>query len=247
MALNQPAALFISDLHLQPEMPRTAAAFFDFLERHARSCPQLYLLGDIFEFWTGDDDLSPFNLQVIAALRTVAEGGTQIRWIAGNRDFLVGEAFAQAIGLSLLPDPFVLDKIVLTHGDALCTDDTAYMQFRAQVRNPLVQRQFLAQPLEQRKAFIAAGRKDSREAMRHKAESIMDVNEDAVRAMFAETNTKTMIHGHTHRPALHERDGYRRYVLPDWDCDVDVPRGGWMALHADGEIARVNLDGETIK
>jgi UDP-2,3-diacylglucosamine hydrolase len=245
--LNHPAALFISDLHLQPEMPRTAAAFFDFLERHARSCPQLFLLGDIFEFWAGDDDLSPFNLQVIAALRAVADGGTQIRWIAGNRDFLVGESFAEAAGLRLLPDPFVLDNVVLTHGDALCTDDTAYMQFRAQVRNPMVQRQFLSQPLEQRKAFISQGRKDSRDAMRHKAESIMDVNADAVHALFAETATRNMIHGHTHRPALHEEDGYRRYVLPDWDCDVDVPRGGWIALYADGRIERIGLDGQRIR
>lgn len=244
--MDRPAALFISDLHLQPEMPRTAAAFFDFLERHARACPQLYLLGDIFEFWAGDDDLSPFNLQVIAALRAIADGGTQVFWIAGNRDFLVGEAFATAAGLTLLPDPFVLHGVTLTHGDALCTDDTAYMQFRAQVRNPVVQRQFLSQPLEQRKAFIAAGRKDSREAMRHKAESIMDVNQDAVRALFAETHTQTMIHGHTHRPALHEFDGYRRFVLPDWDCDVDVARGGWIALHDDGTIARIGLDGKQI-
>lgn len=243
-ASTRPAALFISDLHLQAEMPRTAAAFFDFLERHARACPQLFLLGDIFEFWAGDDDLSPFNLQVIAALRAIADGGTRVFWIAGNRDFLVGEAFAEAAGLKILPDPYVLGDIVLTHGDALCTDDTAYMQFRAQVRNPQVQRQFLAQPLEQRKAFIAAGRKDSREAMRHKPESIMDVNQDAVRALFEQAGMKTMIHGHTHRPALHELDGYRRYVLPDWDCDIETPRGGWIALYDDGALVRVGLDGK---
>ena len=245
-ASGKPIALFISDLHLQAEMPRTAAAFFDFLERHARACPQLFLLGDIFEFWAGDDDMSPFNQQVIAALRAVADGGTRVHWIAGNRDFLVGDVFAEAAGLDLLPDPYLLGNIVLTHGDALCTDDTAYMQFRAQVRNPQVQRQFLAQPLEQRKAFIAAGRKDSREAMRHKPESIMDVNADAVNALFSESGVKTMIHGHTHRPALHEYDDYRRFVLPDWDCDCESPRGGWIALYEDGTLARIRLDGSRI-
>jgi UDP-2,3-diacylglucosamine hydrolase len=243
---GQPAALFVSDLHLQAEMPRTAEAFFDFLKRHAGPCPRLYLLGDIFEFWAGDDDLDPFNLEVIAALRAVADGGTKIYWIAGNRDFLAGASFAEAAGLTMLSDPYVQDGIVLTHGDAMCTDDKAYMQFRAQVRNPLVQQQFLAQSLAQRKAFIAVGRKDSREAQSRKPEAIMDVNGDAVRSVFAESNTKTMIHGHTHRPALHEQDGYRRYVLPDWDCDGEVPRGGWIALHDDGEIVRVGLDGKPI-
>ncbi len=243
---EQPIALFISDLHLQAEMPRTAAAFFDFLDHHAKDCPRLYLLGDIFEFWAGDDDLSPFNLQVIAALRAVADGGTTIYWISGNRDFLAGDTFAKAAGLTLLSDPHVEFDIVLTHGDAMCTDDKAYMQFRAQVRNPQVQQQFLAQPLEQRKAFIAAGRKNSREAMRYKPEAIMDVNGDAVRALFADSATQVMIHGHTHRPALHETDGYRRYVLPDWDCDDDSPRGGWIALYADGAIARVGLDGKRV-
>ena len=245
-----PQALFISDLHLQAEMPRTAAAFFDFLERHAKQCPRLYLLGDIFEFWAGDDDLSPFNLQVIAALRAVADGGTKIYWIAGNRDFLAGESFAQAAGLTLLPDPFVEGGLVLTHGDAMCTDDTAYMQFRAQVRNPLVQQQFLSQPLAQRKAFIAAGRKDSREAQSRKPEAIMDVNRDAVRQLFADSGMQMMIHGHTHRPALHKEDGNLRYVLPDWDCDTDEntdeSRGGWLAMYPKGTLVRFGLDGKPL-
>ena len=231
-------------------MPRTAAAFFDFLDRHARHCPRLFLLGDIFEYWAGDDDLGPFNLQVIEAVRRVADGGTQVHWIAGNRDFLAGEAFAKAAGLDLLPDPYLLrgagPDIVLTHGDALCTDDTGYMQFRAMVRQPQWQREFLSQPLEKRKAIIAGVRQGSKDAQRGKADYIMDVNGDAVRALFAATGTRTMIHGHTHRPALHESEGYRRYVLPDWDCDGDSPRGGWIALYADGTIVRVGLDGQSI-
>ncbi len=228
----------------------TAAAFFDFLDRHARHCPQLFLLGDIFEYWAGDDDLGPFNLQVIEAVRRVADGGTTVHWIAGNRDFLAGESFARAAGLEMLPDPFVLrgagPDIVLTHGDALCTDDTGYMQFRAMVRQPQWQREFLAQPLEKRKAIIAGVRQGSKDAQRGKADYIMDVNDAAVRALFAATDTHTMIHGHTHRPALHESEGCRRYVLPDWDCDGASPRGGWIALHADGTIVRVGLDGQCI-
>ncbi|HSY26665.1 MAG TPA: UDP-2,3-diacylglucosamine diphosphatase, partial [Burkholderiaceae bacterium] len=153
----QPAtvALFISDLHLQASMPHTAEAFFSFLRDHARHTKQLYLLGDIFEYWAGDDDLTPFNQQVIDALRNVSDSGVGLFWISGNRDFLVGSKFAEACGLQILLDPFVASiagqKIILTHGDALCTDDLAYMAFRAQVRQPEWQSEFLARPLVQRK------------------------------------------------------------------------------------------------
>jgi len=247
-------ALFISDLHLQAEMPRTAAAFFSFLEQHASRAPRLYLLGDIFEYWAGDDDLSPFNVRVIDALHALAQHGTEIFWIAGNRDFLAGSTFASMAGLTILPDPVVLQRpggnLVLTHGDALCTDDTAYMQFRAQVRQKSWQDNFLAQPLDQRKAIIAGLRQGSREAQRGKAEYIMDVNQDAVSALFAATATSTMIHGHTHRPARHQFDDQGeqrlRYVLPDWDCDCAAPRGGWIALDENGALSRINVDGNRL-
>ena len=248
----QPAtvALFISDLHLQASMPHTAKAFFSFLRDHARGTRQLYLLGDIFEYWAGDDDLDPFNRQVIDALRAVSDGGVEVFWISGNRDFLVGAKFAEAGGIALLPDPFVADiagqKIVLTHGDALCTDDAGYMAFRTQVRAPQWQQEFLARPLEQRKAIIAGLRQGSREAQRDKADYIMDVNAAAVAALFDASDTSIMIHGHTHRPACHriESNGAHRlrYVLPDWDCDAQEQRGGWIAVTPDGKIERVGLD-----
>lgn len=248
-------ALFISDLHLQAEMPATAQAFFDFLHDHARHAQQLYLLGDIFEYWAGDDDLTPFNQQVITALRAISDTGVKTFWIAGNRDFLVSTAFAEACNITLLPDPFLITiagkEIVLTHGDALCTDDTAYMAFRAQVRQGEWQREFLAHPLEQRKAIIAGLRQGSRDAQKQKADYIMDANAQAINALFGTSGTTTMIHGHTHRPALHTtvHDGknHLRYVLPDWDCDTTNKRGGWIAIDMHGSITRHDIDGKVIQ
>lgn len=249
----QPAtvALFISDLHLQASMPRTAEAFFGFLRLQARQTRQLYLLGDIFEYWAGDDDLTPFNRQVIDAIRAVSDSGVEISWISGNRDFLVGSTFADACGMTILSDPFVASiagqQIVLTHGDALCTGDVGYMTFRAQVREPEWQREFLARPLEQRKAIIAGLRQGSRDAQREKADYIMDVNAAAVASLFEATGTAIMIHGHTHRPARHVYAGDSeervRYVLPDWDCDTQNRRGGWIAIAPDGKIVRIGVDG----
>ncbi|MEO5935088.1 MAG: UDP-2,3-diacylglucosamine diphosphatase, partial [Duganella sp.] len=158
--VNDVLALFISDLHLQPAHPATSEAFFDFLERHARRAQQLYLLGDLFEFWAGDDDIGDaFNQQIVAALRSVSDAGTRVYWSGGNRDFLVGAGFAEAAGLTLLPETYVTEiggqRLVLLHGDAQCTEDVKYMEFRAMVRQPAYQQQFLAMPLAQRKAIIA--------------------------------------------------------------------------------------------
>jgi UDP-2,3-diacylglucosamine hydrolase len=244
-------ALFISDLHLQASHPRTAEAFFRFLAERAARAERLYLLGDIFEYWAGDDDLDdPFNRSVAAALRRVSEGGTAVYWLGGNRDFLVGTGFADAAGLTLLPEPHVATiggrQVVLVHGDAQCTDDVKYMAFRAQVRDPAWQRQFLAMPLAQRKAIIAGLREGSRAAHGEKSYEIMDVTPAAVAALHADTGTDIIIHGHTHRPALHEADGKRRYVLPDWELDADPVRGGWIAIDEDGRILRCDLDGRTI-
>ena len=241
-------ALFISDLHLQASHPRTAEAFFRFLAERAARAERLYLLGDIFEYWAGDDDLDdPFNRSVAAALRRVSEGGTAVYWLGGNRDFLVGTGFADAAGLTVLPEPHVATiggrQVVLVHGDAQCTDDVKYMAFRAQVRDPAWQRQFLAMPLAQRKAIIAGLREGSRAAHGEKSYEIMDVTPAAVAALHADTGTDVIIHGHTHRPALHEADGKRRYVLPDWELDADPVRGGWIAIDEHGRILRVDLDG----
>ena len=250
----QPAtvALFVSDLHLTAAMPKTAQAFFDFLSREGSRTQQLYLLGDIFEYWAGDDDIGePFNRRVIAALRTASDAGVQIFWIAGNRDFLVGAAFAQAAGLTLLTEPHVATiaglPVVLVHGDAMCTDDHAYMAFREQVRNPEWQRLFLERPLAERKAIIAGMREGSREAQRDKPMEIMDVNADEVAKLFAASGVPTMIHGHTHRPASHRSIDGTRHVLSDWDCDqADMgpgrsARGGWLAMTADGQLHRHTL------
>jgi UDP-2,3-diacylglucosamine hydrolase len=244
-------ALFISDLHLQVSHPRTAEAFFRFLAERAAHAERLYLLGDIFEYWAGDDDLDdPFNRSVATALRCLSDGGTAVYWLGGNRDFLVGTGFADAAGLTLLPEPHVATiagrQVVLVHGDAQCTDDVKYMAFRAQVRDPVWQRQFLAMPLAQRKAIIAGLREGSRAAHGEKSYEIMDVTPAAVAALHADSGTDVIIHGHTHRPALHETDGKSRYVLPDWELDVDPVRGGWIAIDDAGRIVRFDLDGQAI-
>jgi UDP-2,3-diacylglucosamine hydrolase len=244
-------ALFISDLHLQASHPRTAEAFFRFLAERAAQAERLYLLGDIFEYWAGDDDLDdPFNASVVDALRRVSDGGTAVYWLGGNRDFLVGAGFADAAGLTLLPEPHVATigacKVVVVHGDAQCTDDVKYMAFRAQVRDPAWQRQFLAMPLAQRKAIIAGLREGSRAAHGEKSYEIMDVTPAAVAALHADSGTDVIIHGHTHRPALHEADGKRRYVLPDWELDAEPVRGGWIAIDEDGRILRHDLDGRVL-
>lgn len=244
-------ALFVSDLHLQPSHPRTSLAFLDFLERRAMAAQELYLLGDLFEYWAGDDDLSaPFHQTICTALRRVADAGVAVYWIAGNRDFLVGPAFARACGATLLDEPHVASiggqRIVLLHGDAECTDDLKYMEFRAMVRQPAWQAQFLAMPLAQRQAIIAGLRQNSRAEQGGKSYEVMDVTPQAIAEVFARTATQVMIHGHTHRPALHVVGATRRYVLPDWECDTDAPRGGWIGVDADGRVQRYALDGSAL-
>jgi UDP-2,3-diacylglucosamine hydrolase len=243
--------LFISDLHLQPARPVLTEAFLRFLDERALGASQLYLLGDIFEYWAGDDDLSaPFHQQVVGALRRVSDAGVEVFWIAGNRDFLAGSAFAAAAGLTLLPETWVIEaagqRIALLHGDAQCSDDVKYMAFRAQVRQPAWQQQFLAMPLAQRKAIIADLREKSREGHAEKSYEIMDVTPQAIADVFTQTGTTVMIHGHTHRPALHTVDGTRRYVLPDWEPESTPPRGGWISIDEQGVIARHALDGSVI-
>lgn len=251
-AQSNPVAFFVSDVHLQSSLPRTTQAFLAFLRERATSAQQLYLLGDMFEYWAGDDDLdSPYNRKIADAIREVSDSGVSVFWIGGNRDFLLGKAFADNTGVTLLPDPFVASiaghRIVLTHGDEQCTEDHGYMAFRAQVRQAEWQRQFLAIPLAQRKAIIEGMRSGSREAQRDKSYEIMDVNAEAIASLYAATDTSIMIHGHTHRPATHDyQDGGTkrvRHVLPDWDCDTASPRGGWLALYEDGSFSRFGFDG----
>jgi UDP-2,3-diacylglucosamine hydrolase len=248
----RPLALLVSDLHLQESHPRTADAFLRFLAGHAAHAGRLYLLGDIFEYWAGDDDLpDPFHNRIVGALRALADDGVALYWIAGNRDFLAGGAFAEAAGLTLLDEPHVIDvaghAIVLVHGDAQCTDDERYMAFRAQVRDPAWQRQFLAMPLAQRKTIIAGLREGSRAAQRDAHYQLTDVAPAAIAALHDASGADTIIHGHTHRPALHvDAAGRRRFVLPDWELDEAPIRGGWIAIGADGGITRHGLDGQAL-
>lgn len=219
-----PESLFISDLHLDPERPEVTRLFHAFLERRAPQAEGLYVLGDLFEVWLGDDDESPFPNEICAALRALAARGTSVHLLGGNRDFLLGPAFAHRCEATLLPEPMVLDlhgtRTVILHGDSLCTDDVEYQQFRAQVRNPVWQRGFLGLPLAERWRMAQEVRAVSRENARNKPMEIMDVNRDAVRALFEARGVTRMIHGHTHRPARHEHDTAagraERWVLGDW-------------------------------
>ncbi|MES2833061.1 MAG: UDP-2,3-diacylglucosamine diphosphatase [Pseudomonadota bacterium] len=244
------AALLISDVHLKQESPQTAAAFFQFLENVGTQTQQLYLLGDLFEYWAGDDDRdAPFNARVVSALRKLSDVGVKVFWMAGNRDFLVGPAFMLATGATYLRDPSVVSiagrSIVLTHGDAQCTDDVDYQLFRSQVRAARWQQDFLARPLPERLVVINQMREQSRVAQSVKTQQIMDVNTQAVDALFTATDTSLMIHGHTHRPGVHESvlndERVVRHVLPDWDFENGATRGGGIAIDANGIVAAVNV------
>jgi UDP-2,3-diacylglucosamine hydrolase len=241
--MTMPLAIFVSDVHLREASAATADAFLDFLHDTVSGVPALYLLGDLFEYWAGDDDIgNAFHWRIASSLKALADSGTALYWIAGNRDFLVGEGFARTAALTLLPDPHMIDlaglSILLTHGDASCTDDLSYMEFRKQVRSPEWQRQFLAMPLEKRKQIIEGLREGSRNAQREKSYDIMDVNAGAIEELFNVNGTEIMIHGHTHRPAIHNHNGKLRYVLPDWDCESETRRGGWLELHTDGRLVQ---------
>jgi len=218
-------SLFISDLHLCASRPNITTAFIEFLQHTASKAKALYILGDLFEYWAGDDDISDeFNMRIINAFKALAESGTQIYFMHGNRDFLIAEDFCRAAGVTLLADPSIIDlqgqKVLLSHGDDLCTDDAAYQQFRAQVRDKQWQADFLSQPLQVRKKQIEAIRMRSEQEKSQKSLAIMDVNDDAVNALIRKYHPDLLIHGHTHRPNRHSinLDGklITRWVLGDW-------------------------------
>ena len=218
--------LFISDLHLSADHPHTMAVFQRFITTVAPQAEALYILGDLFEYWAGDDDLDdPFHASVIGALHGLAAQGIRVFLMHGNRDLLMGDALAQACHAKLLPDPTLLDlygtPTLISHGDTLCTDDVEYQRFRAQVHDAAFQTNFLAQPLAERKAYIEMLRRQSTSAKQSKDSAIMDVNDDAVAALLRKYRYPRLIHGHTHRPNRHEHriDGHicERWVLSDWD------------------------------
>ena len=233
--------LFISDLHLDPRRPAITELFLAFLRDEARHADALYILGDLFEAWIGDDTPSPAADAVAVALRELTDAGVPVFFIRGNRDFLLGQDYAQRAGMRILPDPCVITlygkPVLLQHGDLLCTDDTAYQAFRAQTRDPAFIAQFLSQPLEARIAFAQKARAASqarqsemKEDDRAQFETVTDVAPDEVLATFRRYGVDTMIHGHTHRPAIHDEGaGNTRIVLGDW--------------YEQGSVLRVSADG----
>lgn len=233
--------LFIADLHLCQEEPAITAGFLHFLQREAPHCDALYILGDLFEAWIGDDDPNPLHQQVASALRALP---VPVYFIHGNRDFLVGRRFARASGMTLLPEEHMLTlyghRLLIMHGDTLCTDDAGYLRFRAKVHNPWIQRLFLALPLWVRKRIAARMRADSKQANQHKSQSIMDVNQDAVVATMQRHQVPLLIHGHTHRPAIHtltlQSETAQRAVLGAWHS-----RGSMIQLDAAG-IQLIDFD-----
>ncbi len=220
--------LFISDLHLEESRPDITEAFLGFLDGTASGVDQLYILGDFFEAWIGDDERTPLQEQIAAALRKLRDSGTDIFLMHGNRDFLIGEDFCKRAGATLLDDPTVIDlhgtPTLLMHGDSLCTADVEYQKFRANMRNPQWQQMILQRPLEDRQQMARQLREISMAKNQGKEEFIMDVTpEEVVKDMEAH-GVQRMIHGHTHRPAVHELIAYglpaKRIVLGDWDKNV---------------------------
>lgn len=224
-------SLLISDLHLSADHPSSMAAFQRFCSTLAPGADALYILGDLFEYWAGDDDLlDPFCANVIKSLRSLSDAGVMVYLMHGNRDLLMGDALAKAAGATLLDDPTLINlhgvPTLLSHGDTLCTDDVDYQRFRAMVHSPAFQKDFLGRPLAARKAYIDDLRRQSTDAKRSKDSSIMDVNNAAVAAMLREFRYPRLVHGHTHRPSLHEHivDGHRceRWVLSDWEKNAQA-------------------------
>jgi UDP-2,3-diacylglucosamine hydrolase len=229
---------FVSDLHLDAGSPEIARQFHAFLGDEARSAEALYILGDLFEAWLGDDDPDPAPRATVRALHALTASGVPVFVMHGNRDFLIGERFCRETGATLLPDGTVIElygeRAVLMHGDALCTDDASYQRLRRIVRNPLVRGLFRLMTLNQRRALAARLRAGSRAHVGMTAPEIMDVNAETVAQAFREAGVRTMIHGHTHRPAVHplEIDGApaKRIVLGDWYTQgsvLEVSAGGF--------------------
>ena len=230
--------LFISDLHLSPERPAPVELFQRFAKEVVPGCAALYILGDFFEAWVGDDDLdSDFNARMVARLRELNSQGVPVFFMPGNRDFIVGDAFAKAAGLDLLPDPTRIDlysvPTLLAHGDAFCIDDPAYQALRRQVRDPGWQAMMLEKPLAERHALARMLRERSEQAKAGKKPDIMDVNQDEVARTVQTWGVARLIHGHTHRPARHMLDvagqAVERWVLPDW-----YETGGYLRCDEEG-------------
>lgn len=232
-----------ADIHLGPDGPKTASGFYQFLNEAATHCDALILCGDIFNAWIGDDQVLSPEPWLATALKHLQQFGQQkaLYLMRGNRDFLLGKQLAEAVHGTLLPDHVLITtdyfRFVLTHGDELCIDDHAYQRFRRIVRNRGVQAVFHALPLRWRRDIANHFRERSKAAGRHKSYRITDVNIEACKQLMARYQVESLIHGHTHRPALHpmppQPETHRRIVLPDWELDhAQPPRSGWLSLHA---------------
>jgi UDP-2,3-diacylglucosamine hydrolase len=230
------ATLFIADLHLQTEEPAITAGFLRFLHGEARSADALYILGDLFEAWIGDDDPNPLHREIACAIKSLADSGVPCYFIHGNRDFLIGKRFATESGMQLLPEEKVLDlydrRVLIMHGDTLCTDDPGYLAFRAKVHTPWIQKLFLALPLFIRRRIAQKMRDDSKAANSSKSMEIMDVNAQAVVEVMEKHHVQWLIHGHTHRPDIHTLDA-------NGETAHRVVLGAW---HTQGSMVKVSVD-----
>jgi UDP-2,3-diacylglucosamine hydrolase len=241
-ANNKNKTLFISDLHVESVNSAVFRSLLSLLDHQARGADALYILGDLFEAWVGDDDINEAGDQIAGALQALSQQGTRIYLMHGNRDFLLGPDYAARCGGELIQEPLVVDlygqSVVLLHGDSLCTRDTAYMSYRAQVRDPAWQKTFLQRPLLERHMVAQQIRQQSKDANSHKASDIMDVTHQEVIDLLTKLQVNLMIHGHTHRPGIHTirltepingKHEAVRIVLGSWDSKA------WMLeFSADG-------------
>lgn len=234
--------LIISDLHLSQDRPTTIDLFLRFLRERADGAATLYILGDLFDAWIGDDNDIPPVPQILQALRRLTDGGCRLLVMHGNRDFLLGERFAEQTGCSLLPDPCVTIlggvKTLLMHGDLLCSDDLEYQEARKLLRSPAFIEDFISRPIQQRIQLAIEYRKRSGEVVSLKSADIMDINQQTVESYMREHGVKRLIHGHTHRPARHrfnlEGTPAERYVLQDWH----EQSGAYLRITGDGQIGQ---------
>ena len=219
---------FISDLHLSENTPSVTQGFFEFLKTAAQELSHLYILGDLFEAWVGDDNDSELATNVMQEINHATRNGLEIFFIHGNRDFLCGQKFAEQSNLTLLPDPYFLNffdqKIALSHGDSFCTEDLEYIKFKKEVRSEKWQQEFLQKPLDDRLNIASNMRDASQKNNSNKDISIMDVTPNAIQEFFAEHRIDLLIHGHTHRPNTHQINSGTRIVLGDWH------KTGWCLM-----------------
>ena len=232
------SVLLISDLHLTPECPDIVRAFSEFMQDRASRAEALYILGDFFEYWVGDDAMEPFHHDVATLLKTYTDSGKPLYLMPGNRDFAIGKRFLQATGARWLKDPtltkFNNEPVLLMHGDLLCTRDQEYLKYRKIIRNPFVLWVLRMMPLSYRKNLAGKIRANSKKSKNGKSMEIMDVTPEEVIRIMEQYGVKTLIHGHTHRPAVHDlklKQGTgRRYVLGDWG------RSGWELIATGDEF-----------